>query len=201
MHTSLGTRILVWGNSCAGKSSLAERLARRLDIAWVDLDALNWLPNWVGLNATDPALLEAKMAAATSTDAWVVSGSYTRQAQRTFWPRLHTIIWLDLPMVLLLRRVLVRSWRRWRTKELLWGTNYENFWDQLKIWKREDSLVWWIIANHHRRRRETLEYMADPRWAHINFVRITSVAELEALVAETPPGQAQASPRIASAPQ
>ena len=45
----IGRRIHVVGNSCSGKSSLGERLAAALQVPFVDLDALNWLPGWVGL--------------------------------------------------------------------------------------------------------------------------------------------------------
>ena len=175
----IGRRLLIWGNSCAGKSTLAARLAHRLDLKYVDLDALNWLPDWVGLNDIDPERLEQRMQEATTGDAWVVAGSYTRHSQRTFWPRLDTIIWLDLPLRLLLYRVVTRSWRRWRTNELLWGTNYEQFWLQLMFWKKEESLVWWILHIHKQRRLQTLEYMRDPQWAHIQWIRIGSQNELE----------------------
>jgi hypothetical protein len=37
---------------------LAERIVEQLRIPFVDLDALNWLPNWQGLNDTDPARLD-----------------------------------------------------------------------------------------------------------------------------------------------
>jgi adenylate kinase family enzyme len=37
------TRTLIIGNSGSGKSWLAERLAGRLQIPWVDLDTLHWL--------------------------------------------------------------------------------------------------------------------------------------------------------------
>ena len=182
MPTALGTRILIWGNSCAGKSSLAQRLAEVRGTRYVDLDALNWLPNWVGLNATDPERLESRISEATAGNDWVVAGSYTKQSQATFWPRLQTIIWLDLPMWLLLLRVLRRSWQRWRSRELLWETNYENFWNQLKIWRREDSIVWWIVTQHQRKRRQTLDYMVDPRWQHIRFIRFRHVAEMESFI-------------------
>ena len=183
MSSNLGSRILVWGNSCAGKSSLAAQLAERLQIPCVDLDALNWLPNWVGLNATDPERLQRRIADATAGDRWVVAGSYTEQSQATFWPKLETIVWLDLPMWLLLKRVLVRSWRRWRHQELLWGTNYEKFWPQLMVWKGEDSLVWWIVTQHHRKRRQSLEFLIDPRWAHIRWIRLTDEAQVDAFLA------------------
>lgn len=179
-RSPIGDRIHVMGNSCAGKSTLGGSLARTLGVPFVELDALNWEPGWVALNSTNPEELERRMREATAGEAWVAAGSYTRFSQRVFWPRLETIIWLDLPLWLLLGRVLKRSWRRWRSRELLWGTNYERFWPQLMVWRREESLVWWIATQHRRKRRNMLRYMTDPRWAHIRFVRLTSLAEVEA---------------------
>lgn len=178
----IGTRIHIMGDSCAGKSTLGARLADALGVDFVDMDALNWLPNWVALAETDPEEFDRRLHEATAGDDWVVAGSYTPFAQRVFWPRLETVIWLDLPLSLLLRRVIARSWRRWRTNELLWGTNYERFWPQLMVWRKDQSLVWWIVTQYKRRRRQMLEFMSDPRWAHIRFVRLTSPDEIEAWI-------------------
>ena len=176
----IGRRIHVTGNSCSGKSTLGGQLATALHVPFVELDALNWRPGWVGLNETNPGKLERLIETATAGDGWVVAGSYMKFSQRVFWPRLETVVWLDLPMCQLLWRVLVRSWRRLRSKELLWGTNRERFWPQLMVWNREDSLVWWIITQHRRKRVRMRAYMADARWQHIRFVRIRSSAEVQA---------------------
>ena len=179
----IGRRVHVIGNSSTGKSTLAKRLALALDADFVELDALNWLPDWVGLNETNPDELERRIEHATRGDAWVVGGSYTRFAQRTFWPRLDTVIFLELPVPLLLWRMLRRSWRRARTKELLWGTNIEQFWPQLAFWDNNKSLVYWIVINQRRRREAALAAMADPRWAHISFIWLRSVQEVETCAA------------------
>lgn len=180
---SIGRRVHVIGNSATGKSTLAKQLALALDADFVELDALNWLPEWVGLNETNPDELERRFEHATRGDSWVVAGSYTRFAQRTFWPRLETVVWLDLPVSLLVWRVLRRSWRRWRTKELLWGTNVERFWPQLALWRQDDSLVYWVVTAQRGKRKGMRAAMADPQWAHIRFVRLASVAEIETFAA------------------
>lgn len=172
-------RIHVIGNSSSGKSTLAAQLSRTLDIPLVELDALNWEPDWVGLNATNPREFERRIAAATSGEAWVAAGSYTAFAQRIFWPRVQLVVWLDLPMPLLLTRMLRRSWRRWRTNELLWGTNYESFWTHFRVWRREESLIWWIVTQHGRKRRQMQSFMARSEFSHIHFVRLASPAEIE----------------------
>jgi len=178
----LGRRIHVTGNSCAGKSTLGARLAERLSLPFVELDALNWEPGWVGLHEADPEELTRRIEDATAGDEWVVAGSYSRFSKPLLWPRLETAIWLDLPRLTLARRALVRSWRRWRSKELLWRTNREKFFPQLKIWSKRDSLIPWIIGQHEEKRHFMIEGMADPRWEHIRFIRLRSSREIEELV-------------------
>ena len=183
MQTPLGTRIHIYGNSCSGKSTLGEGLAHVFGLRLVDLDSINWLPGWVSLAETDPERFRDRLNRETQDDGWVVAGSYTRFCRQTFWPRLQTIVWLDLPVPVLLWRVLKRSWRRWRTKELLWGTNHEQFWPHLKVWNR-DSLIWWIVSQSRVKRDTMIRTMADPQFAHIRVVRVRSARELQLLCTE-----------------
>ncbi len=39
-------RVVVIGVTSSGKSTLAETLARRFDMDFIELDALHWEPNW-----------------------------------------------------------------------------------------------------------------------------------------------------------
>lgn len=177
-ESPIGQRIHVIGNSCSGKSTLAARLAECLGIPLVELDALNWQSGWIALNETDPAEFERVIREATSGDAWIVAGSYARFSRPAFWDRLETMIWLDLPQWQLIARVLKRSWRRWRERELLWDSNYETFWRQLMVWRKQDSLIWWIVTQHARKRREMLSLQADRAWSHIRFIRLASSSEV-----------------------
>lgn len=90
-----------------------------------------------------------------------------RLRQWIFWPRLDTVVWLDLPMPLLLWRAVRRTWTRWRSRELIWGANYERFWPQFMIWRKHDSLPGWIITRHARKRRAMKACLTDPRWATV----------------------------------
>ena len=170
------------GNSGSGKTTLATRLAQALDADLVELDAFNWESGWVALNESDPEELERRFRAATGGERWVAAGSYARLCQRAFWPRLDAIVWLDLPLRICVWRLLRRTWRRWRSRELLWGTNYERLGHMLKIWRR-DNLLLWTVTQHGRKRNAMLAHQADPRWTHIHFVRLTSTREVEAFVA------------------
>lgn len=177
--SQIGNRIHVIGNSSSGKSTLAARLADALDASLVELDAINWQPGWVGLNATDPEEFKRRIREATHGERWVVAGSYSKFSQETFWPRLDTVVWLDLPLPVVVLRFLRRSWKRWRSRELIWGNNRERFWRHFMIWRGHDSLLVWIITQHGRKRRDMLAHVSDPRWAHIRFVRLTSPRAVE----------------------
>ena len=98
------------------------------------------------------------------------------------WGRADMVLWLDLPLHIVIPRQLARSWRRWRSHELLWGTNHERYFPQLKVWN-QTSLVGFTLATRPRQRRMLLAAMADPRWAHIRWVRLTSPREVDAFVA------------------
>jgi len=172
-------RIQVMGQSGSGKSTLGLRLAAHLGVPHVELDAINWLPGWTERPHEE---FRAMLAEQTAGDDWVVSGNYiSRGSDEILWTRADLLIWLDLPLHVLIRRQLVRSWHRWRSHELLWGTNYERFLPQLKVWDR-DSLVGFTLATRAATRRRLIEAMGDPRWAHARWVRLTSQREVDAFV-------------------
>jgi hypothetical protein len=176
--SNLGRRIAVVGPVCSGKSTLAALLAERLGMPFVELDALFWLPDWT---ESDDETFGAKVAEATAGDEWAVAGSYNRISERLIWPRTETAIWLDFSLPLVLRRLLVRSWRRWRNKELLWGTS---FWSQFY---RRNALLFGAMRFQRGGRRRWVRRMADPGWSHVNFVRLRSPAELERWLAKAVP--------------
>ncbi len=179
----VGQRIIVIGNTGAGKSSLARALAARLDVPFVELDALFWEPGWV---EAEPEIFRQRVSEATAGDAWVVAGNYTGRTMDLTWPRADTFLWLDLPLSVLLPRLVRRGWRRSRSNELLWGTNTETFWKHLKLWDQTESLLAFAMRAHAKKRREFETAMHDPRFAHARWIRLRSGNEARALLAEVP---------------
>lgn len=170
-------RVIVLGSSCSGKSTLAQRLARSIDAPFVELDAIHWRPGWT---STPDEEFRETVEAATSDESWVVAGNYRRITQPTIWPRADLFVWLDLPLATVLPRMVRRTWRRWRTRELLWGTNVEEPWQHLRLWETDKNLFTFTIKTHRRRQSEYERAMHDPQWAHARWVRLHSPQEIEA---------------------
>ncbi len=176
MEQCIGKRIIVIGSSNAGKSTLAERLAGRLGVPFIELDALYWEPGWV---EAEREVFRERVRRAIEPESWVMAGNYTRHQQDVSWPAADTIVWLDLGLPTVLRRCIMRCWQRWRSQELLWGGNRENFWEHLMLWDPDKSLISYTLKTHRARRRTFETHMHDPRCSHITFIRLRSVKEID----------------------
>lgn len=155
-------RIVVVGATGCGKSALAEKLAQKLGLDFIELDALYWKPDWVGSSEEE---FRARVEAATRAPGWALAGNYgvTRDI---IWPRAEAVVWLDYPFLLIFERLWARTWRRWWTKELLWGTNYERLLPQFKLWSK-DSLINWLFQTYWRRKRQFPQLFASPEYSHL----------------------------------
>lgn len=179
MRTELGERIIVLGSSGSGKTALARKLATRLRVVHVELDALRFAEDWV--EVPDEVFIE-RITAFTERDAWVVDGNYSRVADPR-WDRAQTVVWLDFSFLTcgwrLLRRTVLRVVRR----EELWHGNRETF--RHSFW-RWDSILLWFLRTFRRRRRQYEAAMADPANAHLAFVRLRSPREAARWLASVP---------------
>jgi len=173
-------RIVVKGTSGAGKTVFAAELARRLGLTWIELDALHHGPNWAEPTAAEfRARVQAALDAAAN--GWTVDGNYDSKLGDLVLGAADTIVWLDLPLTVKLRRLWTRTTRRIRTREELWNGNREA-WRTAFIGR--ESLFVWMFRQHVRHRRNwPRAFDGDPR-----FVRLRSPSEVEAwLEAQTVP--------------
>ena len=163
-------RINVVGTSSVGKTTFARDLAARLDLPYVELDALYWEPGWTEASSD---VMRSRVAAAIQPVGWVVDGNYGI-VRDLVWARADTVVWLDYPLRTILWRYLTRTLRRIRTGEELWpGTgNRERL--SMHLLQR-DGLLWWILGTYRRRRRDFPRLLAEhPR---IEAVRLGSPRE------------------------
>jgi adenylate kinase family enzyme len=161
-------RVNVKGTSGSGKSTFARELAERLGLPYVELDALHHGPNWSEPTAEE-FRARVRVAVDAAPDGWVIDGNYEAKLGDTVIAPADTIVWLDLPLRLKLRRVARRTGERIRDDVELWNGNKETW--RNALWGRE-SLFAWLIRGHFRHRRTWPRlYAGDPR-----FVRLRSVA-------------------------
>jgi len=153
-------RVVVIGTTGAGKSTLAERLARRLGGDFVDLDALHWEPNWT---AAPVELFRQRVETALTGECWAVAGNYSA-TRDIVWGRADTLVWLDYPLPLILWRILRRTIRRVATREELWNGNREHLRAQFAS---RDSLFYFAVTTHRPRRRKIAAALAQPEYAHL----------------------------------
>lgn len=164
---------VVVGTTGSGKSTLAEALAARLPGDFIELDALNWEPGW---QEAPEDVFRARVAERLSASpAWVVAGNYS-VSRNLVWPQAEAVIWLDYPLWTVFWRLTRRTFRRWWTRELLWGTNRENLFHHLKLWSKE-SLFHWLFRTYWRRKREYPQLLALPEYKHLALFRFASPEE------------------------
>lgn len=151
-----------------GKTTLGRELARRLDVPFHELDALNHRPGWTETAAEElRALVEPLLAA----PAWVVDGSYRSKLGDLVLERADTVVWLDLPLRIWLPRLLRRTARRIVTREELWAGNRETVRGFLF---GDDALLPFALRTYRRRRRLYVTALA-----RFDVVRLRSPAEVE----------------------
>ncbi|KAF7329775.1 hypothetical protein MKEN_00240800 [Mycena kentingensis (nom. inval.)] len=104
-------RVHIVGHSGSGKSTLGKELASLLGVPYFGLDEFFWKPNWEQATA-DEFRAKLRAALAASPNGWVVDGNYSKKTQDIVVDPATDQIWLDPPVLLCLKRVLVRTFSR-----------------------------------------------------------------------------------------
>jgi adenylate kinase family enzyme len=171
-----GRRIAIIGNSGVGKSTLAKALSARLNLAHIELDALNWGPRWTALSIEDPDGWARVVADAIAGDAWITDGNYSRGALPQILPRATDVIWLDYRRSLIMARVIRRSWARALSGQELWtGTgNRERF----RQWLQKDHPIRWTWDTYRDANARRLAFFSDPRLDQVRKNRLRSPKDL-----------------------
>lgn len=167
-------RVVVVGATSSGKSTLAEQLAQRFDMDFIELDALHWEPNW---QEAPLEVFRARVEKATQAEKWAAAGNY-RIVRDLIWPQAEAVIWLDYPFLTVLWQLTRRTFRRWRYKEVLWGTNVEPLFTHFKLWS-QDSLFHWLFKTYWRRKREIPELLSRAEYSHLKLIRFGHPRETE----------------------
>lgn len=161
-------RIAITGASGNGKTTLAQRLEREAGLRHVELDAIHHGPDWQPVEGGE---LRRRVLEATDGDDWVTDSTYHRLLGDLVVERADVHVWLDLPLPLIMWRLLRRTYVRITKRVVLWNGNLETGWRD--SWR---YLLWPAMRTAIRNRREL-----PARYPKI--VRLRSDAEVAAFVA------------------
>jgi adenylate kinase family enzyme len=171
-------RVVVFGTTGSGKSWLAEKLAARHGLRVVELDKLNWGPDW------EPApieLLRHRVDCEIRDGDWIVVGNYD-SVRDLVWGAADTLVWLDLPFSLVIWRLFWRTLRRSVSRENLWGSgNTESL--VRSFFTRQSILLYAMKTHRWNRRRFTIDTGSYGKGK--NVVRLTSSREVERFLEAT----------------
>ncbi len=164
---------VIGSTSGVGKTTFGRRLAERLDVPFVELDALFWREGWRQSETED---FRRRVADALAGDAWVADGNYTGRLGTFIWSRADTVVWLDLGLPIALWRILQRTLGRIRSGEVLWSGNRETM--RNAFFSRE-SLFLYAIRWHGERRKRFPRMLASPEAVHLEKHHFRSASEAE----------------------
>ncbi|MEZ3159917.1 toxin [Microbacterium sp. BWT-B31] len=155
-------RIRVIGVSGAGKSRLAAGISRVTGLPRLELDAVFWDAGWTYRDLDEARELVRDFARA-HPDGWVVDGNWASRLDGLLDPGTpggaDTVVWLDHPRGVVMRRVIWRTLRRGILRQDLWHGNRE----RPATWLSRDpheNIVLWTWTRHASTRASMAERAA-----------------------------------------
>jgi adenylate kinase family enzyme len=161
-------RIAITGPSGSGKTTLAGRIAQLTGGPHTEIDGLFHGPGW----EPRPEFSD-EVRAFTAADTWTTEWQYS-SVRELLAERADLLVWLDLPVPLVMWRLLRRTHVRNRDRVELWNGNVEPGWRTSAT-----SLIWPALQRAFRNRRTF-----PTRYAGVNVRRLRSDAEVRELVRE-----------------
>ena len=167
-------RILVYGVTGSGKTSLAERISAATGIPWYSVDDLTWEPDWIAVPEDEQ---RKRIVAICSGERWVLDTAYGIWLDVPL-ARVELIVALDFPRWLSLFRLIARSVTRAIDGQPICNGNRESFGHLLST----DSIIAWHFKSFGRKRRRIRAWEADA--AGPKVIRLTSPRRVERWLAE-----------------
>lgn len=139
-------RILVYGATGSGKSTMARQLSKLTGIPWTSVDDICWGPGWVPMPQDEQL---AHFDALTGTDSWILDSGYGGWRHLAH-ERADLVVALDFARLISLTRLLRRTATRIIGQQEICNGNHESW---RTVFAR-DSLVVWHFTSFRRKRAE-----------------------------------------------
>jgi len=164
-------RIIVFGSTGVGKTTVVKHIAEKFALPIIDIDTLR---REGGKSDSPEETFLFSMMESVKGDSWIIDGSYT-SVQDIIWPRTEAVVWLDFPfwvfILRLLKRSLYRIFIRKDSEKPIKGRNQP---------ARERVLTYLrAILTVNQRRQRYFATLYDSKYGHLHIIRLCSPKDTE----------------------
>lgn len=146
-------RILVYGVTGSGKTTLARRIAKASGLPLFEVDELAWLPGW---RQVPEAEQRSRFGGIAAREEWVLDSAYGVWLDLVL-PRAELIVGLDFPRWLSLAWLVRRTVARGLSREPVCNGNVESW----RVAFSRESIVLWHFRSFARKRARIRAWAND----------------------------------------
>jgi len=157
------SRILVYGVTGSGKSTMAARISSVTGIPWFSVDDLTWQPGWTMVPLEEQ---RNRIDAICGREEWILDSAYGKWLDIPL-SRVELIIGLDYPRWQSFGRLCRRTSIRMVARTTICNGNRES----LRTTLSKDSLLIWHFKSFAKKRRRILAWQADPAAPAVQRIR------------------------------
>ncbi|MHB8635688.1 MAG: AAA family ATPase [Fimbriimonadaceae bacterium] len=168
MATEPYRRIMVYGTTGSGKTTLAARIGAAAGLPYHAIDNLTFEPGWVQV---PPEKQREVIAAVVAGDAWVIDAGYSQWLDVVL-RRVDLIVGLDYPPPLIFFRLLRRTLLRLVDGKPICNGNRET----LRMMLSRESILLWFFKSYKRKRSRMRGWAANPPCQVLRFARPADAA-------------------------
>lgn len=172
-------RVLIYGVTGSGKTTLAEKLSAVTLLPWYSVDDITWEPGWVEV-ANDEQ--RRRISEICAQPEWILDTAYGRWRDIPL-SRAELILALDYPRWVSLRRLLRRTAARCWDRTPICNGNTES----LSAAFGPDSIIRWHFRSFSRKRNRIKQWMGQNDGPRV--IRLTSPRETNAWLARVALGR------------
>jgi adenylate kinase family enzyme len=169
------SRILVYGVTGSGKSTMAARLSSATGIPWYSVDDLTWEPGWTVVPVDEQ---RQRIEAICQREEWIIDSAYSAWLDVP-WARVELIVGLDYPRWKSFGRLCRRTLIRMVDRTVICNGNRES----LRTTLSKDSILAWHFRSFHSKRQRIRAWEANPAAPAVQ--RIRSARDVRRLFPET----------------
>jgi adenylate kinase family enzyme len=163
LSPSRPSRVLVYGVTGSGKTTVAWQIGERLGLPWYSVDDLAWQPGWVQVPTE---VQRTNIAAICAQKEWVLDTAYGAWADIPL-ATADLVVGLDFPRWISLGRLLRRSLVRVVRRTSVCNGNVESIGTLLS----KDSIIVWHFRSFKRKRQRMRRWQADPELPPVQLFR------------------------------